>query len=830
MVARETRIRRPALRLDLRKSVVLLGGLSIAIILGGLGIDAWHARQAELEAGRRTGASLARTLAEHAERSFQTVDLILSGSAELLRTMPEFGEPGHWQIVQYLNRRLLFAPQIQAVTILDAAGRVTHSSETTQPEPVDLSDREHFRVHRDDARRGLYAGKPLLRRLSSDWFVPFSRRINDADGSFAGVAVAVLDPEYFRAFYASIGSPNDGMFALIDSAGHFAVREPDHRRYIGQSAPTDLTAFARQESGTEAGSYRAIAGTDQREHVVSWRRLADYPFAVVVSFPTETLLARWRSELQLRAAAALAACAAVAALTFLLVGQASASRRDQQRLADFSEIASDWLWEMDAELRFSYFSDRLELVTGTRAEDVLGKTRQDIAVDRDSELWRPHLDDLTHRRPFRDFVYPHRRKDGEIRWFRISGKPIFDESGRFAGYRGTGNDVTDIRRAEERLEQKAREFEVFFEHTEIGMIMVSLDRQILRVNRAYAERLGYRPEELVGRPSYITTHPDDRGLNDAVRQRVLDGAEANAVIEKRYVCRDGRVVHGLLSMCAVRDEHGNPEYMVGQLVDITERKRIESELRVAKEQAEASSRAKSEFLASMSHELRTPLNAVIGFSEVLEGEVFGPIGSAKYREYAQDIRASGQHLLDLISDILDMARVEAGRYQLHCEVFGLPELVRECVRFVDLRARQSGIELVTDLASEALQLDADRRAVKQILLNLLANAIKFTPAGGAVTIRARIEDGRCAVAVSDTGIGISRADLARLGRPFEQVANVMQRPHGGSGLGLALCTSLAQLHGGKLSIASELGVGTTVTVDLPLADAASMAAPRAEVG
>jgi two-component system cell cycle sensor histidine kinase PleC len=265
---------------------------------------------------------------------------------------------------------------------------------------------------------------------------------------------------------------------------------------------------------------------------------------------------------------------------------------------------------------------------------------------------------------------------------------------------------------------------------------------------------------------------------------------------------------------------GRPLFLVYQAVDISQRKRTEEELSVAKEAAEASNRAKSGFLANMSHELRTPLNAIIGFSEVMEQQIFGPIAPAKYLGYARDIRASGQHLLALISDILDLSRIEAGKHEMLTEVIDLQRECAETMRLVEMRAQEAGLELINELPEEPVKVLADRRAFKQIVLNLLSNAIKFTPEGGRVTLRARPYGSQCAVSISDTGIGIGDAELQRLGRPFEQVDNVFNRKHSGSGLGLALCKSLAELQGGRLRIRSRLGVGTTVTVELPLPQSA----------
>ena len=237
---------------------------------------------------------------------------------------------------------------------------------------------------------------------------------------------------------------------------------------------------------------------------------------------------------------------------------------------------------------------------------------------------------------------------------------------------------------------------------------------------------------------------------------------------------------------------------------------------VAKEAAEKANRMKSMFLATMSHELRTPLNAVIGFSQLMEEETFGPLGSPRYREYTGLVQKAGRHLLDLINDILDMSKIEAGKFELHRERIDVRVLVNECSMLMRERAKQGGVALQEEVPAEPLHVDADRRAVKQILLNLLSNAIKFTPEGGRVVTRAVPLGRTISVSVADTGVGIPADQLYRLGNPFVQLRNSAGSTHEGTGLGLALVRSLAELHGGQLRIESVEGRGTTVTVEIPL--------------
>ena len=296
---------------------------------------------------------------------------------------------------------------------------------------------------------------------------------------------------------------------------------------------------------------------------------------------------------------------------------------------------------------------------------------------------------------------------------------------------------------------------------------------------------------------------DATGVAEAVR---LAGAQGEADTSFAPVLAGDRCISGRF----VRRDDGG---LIALLRDATEERDQITVLEQAKNDAEQLAAGKARFLANMSHELRTPLNAIMGFSDIMRARMFGPLPD-KYAEYGNLIHESGAHLLDLINDVLDMSKIEAERYQLSREIFDGREAVNAAMRLMRVQADGAGVQLRGVLPSNPLPLDADRRALKQIVLNLVSNALKFTPKGGSVTVTAHGFDGVFELVVADNGVGIAKADLERIGRPYEQ--GEAGRQSFGTGLGLSLVRAFAQLHGGEMSIESTLGEGATVTVRLPV--------------
>lgn len=378
----------------------------------------------------------------------------------------------------------------------------------------------------------------------------------------------------------------------------------------------------------------------------------------------------------------------------------------------------------------------------------------------------------------------------------------------------------EIRDGEE-IRRKDAVLRSVFDDAAVGMVLHAPDGSTRdRVNNAFCDMVGYTREELLGNPYEALTHPDDLPQSLELRRKLASGETDAITMEKRYLHKDGHAVWGSVSSSIIRDDGGKILHFVSFIQDISARKKAEQSLREATESAIEANRTKSHFLATMSHEFRTPLNAILGFSQLLGSEIFGPLGDKRYKNYADNIRDSGELMLELVNDVLDISTIEAGKREMAMENVILQKVVSDCIRTFATMAEDKAIIVKSDIPADLLQIWADRRAVVQITLNLLSNAIKFTEHGGSVTVRAALENGVPTLSVSDTGIGISPDVLKTVTEPFTRSHSNPHLSQTGTGLGLSIVKSLAEAHGSTLEIKSAPGQGTCVSVRFPAAQAA----------
>jgi PAS domain S-box-containing protein len=490
-----------------------------------------------------------------------------------------------------------------------------------------------------------------------------------------------------------------------------------------------------------------------------------------------------------------------------------ALRESEHRWRSLTEALPQLVWTAMPDGACDYFSTQWTQYTGLPTSELLGWQWLKALHPDDWEPTRRFWTDSVAGRHDYDVEYRVRRFDGEYRWFKTRGVPIRDSDDRIFKWFGTCTDITDGKKVEEALRESDQRFRGTFENAAVGIAHVAINGRFLRVNEKLCDILGYMREELLARKFQDITFPDDLNADLEQLAPLLRGELPSSSRDKRYLRKDGSIVWVAVSVSLQCDAAGKPLYTISVTRDISHRKRLETEFRLAKEAAESANRAKDEFLANVSHEIRTPMNAIMGLTSL----VLGTDLDEGQRQSLVTVKSAANNLLGIINDLLDFSKIEAGKLELSLDEFQLRATLGDTLRALAVRAHQKGLELVSNVQSDvpdALTGDAGR--LRQVLLNLIGNAIKFTEKGEVVVQVRAASDAAPAndqvhllFAVRDTGIGIPKEKQATIFRAFEQEDSSTTRKYGGTGLGLTISAQLAALMGGKIEVESEPGRGST---------------------
>ncbi|KAA0596545.1 PAS domain S-box-containing protein [Azospirillum lipoferum] len=813
-------------RLHLHGFIIAIWTATLVIAAGLWAAALTLARYDDAEAmarAERDSGNLARVVAEQATRTIAEADHVL---LFLIDDFHEHGDTWTPGITQLLRQAVERSGILVQLAVVDAHGDLIHTSVEDAPARIHLADREHFRIHVNNPPAGLFIGKPVFGRASGKWSIQLTRRVSNSDGSLAGVLVASMDPFYFSRLLEELDVGPNGAVAIIGTDGILRAHSLMNDRIVGRDLGESPTLqLARRQT---TGFVHTASVIDGIQRLQSFRTLASYPLIVTAAFDEDSFLADTRKRQRVYLLAAAACSFGLSGLALLATRQtarlAALARQlvqSEERFRDQAETASDWFWEMDADLRFSNLAGPLvpHVANGTLP---IGLRREDVALREpgDAAKWERHRQMMERREPFRNFRYRVMTAAG-LRYFSVSGRPIFDEKGRFRGYRGSATDITERELAANRLASSEARYRAMFEA--VGQPIITIDEHgtVDAFNRAAERLFGYRAADVVGGPMTRLMPSAVGAVHDGLLATYRESDASVPRSEMRELTgrrKDGSEFPLEATLAGWRE--GDRRYVTGALRDVTAQREIEASLRRAKEAADQANRAKGEFLATMSHEIRTPMNGVLGALALVEG----PNLNEEQRQLLDVANRSGNALLQIIDDILDLSKLEAGKAEVEPVDFELRAVLGDSIDLLEPAACGRGLILTREVAPAVPErVRADLRRIRQVLVNLVGNALKFTHRGG-VAVRVGLEETGAGAAaaggtadggfflrfeVADTGIGIPEDVQPTLFRRFTQADSSTTRRFGGTGLGLAISRELVTLMGGRIGVASAEGKGST---------------------
>lgn len=800
-----------------RSSTVTIG-LGIGCLIALLAYFVWNGRQEAIHAAEVTTQNLVLVIESRLNGDIERATSILSFIADETKPqeMLQTAVPTNKRRISAQMANLLKSfPAVAVTNLFDAEGMLLYSS-NPDVTSFTIADRPFFAALRDDPKAGFQFSDVQIARSTGQLALVLARACRNSSGQFIGVASALINLDAYATLLGHIDIGTSGVILVrrTDNSKLVMRFPPGDTSQFNQPLPADNPIHQRVSSGEHSATLAYRASTDGVERIASFRRLEKYPFYVQVALAKEEYLVAWRTHAGI--------AGAFSALFLLFIGlgilrmlkhariRNSLEQKlalDEQRFQDFATATSDWwFWEMDADLRFSYFSSNAAKTTGRPIEKMLGMRRQDIAAEpmtQDRESWLRHLEDLAQHRPFHQFEYRVALEDDKFRWLSISGVPIFDDKGHFLGYRGTGINVTERKLAEDKLRSEERILRTAIDILDEAFVLYDADDRLVFCNEKYRALYGTAADQIIPGASFehiIRTgvergqYPEAFGRQEEwIAQRMAAHRAGNRMLTQQ-------LDNG--SWLRVLERRTPDGYSVGFRVDVTE-------LMNAKRIAEAASQAKSDFLATMSHEIRTPMNGILGMAQLL---LLPETEDAERYDYARTILSSGKTLLTLLNDILDLSKVEAGKFDLELAAFNPAQIIQEAAALFSETAYQNRLVIDCRWNGPERNYRADPTRLRQMLSNLVSNAIKFSEEG-QVLIEASEQgsdglDATLMFAVSDTGIGISAEKQAKLFLPFSQADASTTRRYGGSGLGLSIVRSLARLMGGEVGVESEVGRGS----------------------